>query len=74
MLLYTATLGGTYKAFGVLYIGLVDLFRAGEFRTSLVSVVYSGCSCVGCQSHTRSPLPFDSAQELFVVRKLLFCS
>ena len=47
--LYIAVVGGTYQAFGVIYIGLLDLFEAGEFTTSLVSTVYMVFSCIGCE-------------------------
>ena len=48
MFLYNVTLGGTSKAFGVIYVGLIDLFGAGELQTSLVTVIYTVCSCTGC--------------------------
>lgn len=47
--LYIAVVGGTYQAFGVIYIGLLELFEAGEFTTSLVSTVYMVFSCIGCE-------------------------
>ena len=48
MFLYNVTLSGTSKAFGVIYVGLIGLFGAGELQTSLVTVVYTVCSCTGC--------------------------
>ena len=47
--IYVVVLGGTFKGFGVIYIGLIDLHRAGEFKTSLVNTVYTAFSCVGCE-------------------------
>ena len=46
-------MGGTFKGFGVIYIGLIDLHRAGEFKTSLVNTVYTAFSCVGCEYDMR---------------------
>ena len=67
MSLYNMTLGGTTNSFGVMYVGLIDLFRAGEFQTSLVSVTYSVCSCLGCKS-------FLKKKKLIVNTHIILCS
>ena len=38
------TMGDTFQAFGVIYVGLLDLHSAGEFTTSLTSMVHSDVS------------------------------
>ncbi len=48
LVVYNVTLAGTYNVFGVMYVGLLDTFGAGEFCTSLVIVVYSVFSGFGC--------------------------
>ena len=51
-------MGGTFKSFGVIYIGLVELYQAGEFTTSLVSVINTVIGCIGCKYINITAPPF----------------
>ena len=42
-------MGDTFQAFGVIYVGLLDLHPAGEFTTSLTSMVHSIVCTLGCK-------------------------
>ena len=43
------TMGGTFKAFGIIYVGLLDVFGAGEFTTSLATTVHSVVCIFACE-------------------------
>ena len=43
------TMGGTFKSFGVIYVGLIELYDAGEFTTSLASMSNTVITCIGCE-------------------------